>query len=171
MSNQEIYKINRCTKVIKQARKVSIIFRGNVNSIGVIIPFMSVFMAGNVLYNKYIGYLKLNSLSMNVVYIVIIASLILIATELTLTYSIQINKNNLSIVTSRIGIKVRKDIPIQKVAAIRKVEVPYRLTSGSTFYRPRLCICHSASEEILPLMLNENDIDEIIKLSKEYLSP
>jgi hypothetical protein len=170
MPSQKIYNINRHIKVIKQSEKVSITFRGNVNSISVIMPFMSIFMAGNILYNEYIGYLKLSSGLTNGIYIVILISLILISTESTLIYSIHIDKENLSIVTSRIGVKVRKEIPIKKINSIRRIEVSDNYTSGTPFYRPRLCICYSTSEEILPLMLSENNIDEIIRLLREYIN-
>jgi hypothetical protein len=170
MLNQGISKINRHTKVIRQAEKVSIVFRGNVNSFGLIIPSISVFMAGNFLYNYYEGYSKMDSGFVNFMYIWILISLISIATESTLTYSIHLDKTKLSIVVSRIGIKVRKEIAIRKITSIQRVEKPYTMTSGSRFYKPRLCIYHSRLEEVLPLTLNENDMDEVIKLFKEYLS-
>jgi hypothetical protein len=170
MPNQGISKINRHTKVIRQAEKVSIVFRGNVNSFGLIIPSISIFMAGNFLYNHHEGYSKMDSGFVNFMYIWILISLILIATESTLTYSIHIDKAKLSIVASRIGIKVRKEIAIRKITSIQRIEKSYTMTSGSTFYKPRLCIYHSNLEEILPLALNENDIDEVIKLFRKYIN-
>jgi hypothetical protein len=170
MPNQGIYKINRHTKVIRQAEKVSIVFKGNVNSFGLIIPSLSILMAGNALYGHYEGYSKMDSGSVNGIYIWILISLILIATESTLTYSIHLDKTKLSIVVSRIGIKVRKEIAVRKITSIQRIEKPYTMTSGSRFYQPRLCIYHSNLEEILPLTLNENDIDEVINLFRKYIN-
>jgi hypothetical protein len=166
---REVYVIDRNTQAIRQDQKILIVFKGNVDSIGPAIPFIAFFIAGIFIYYLYVSdSMKVNSETILLV-LTFIFLMILTLLEITLKYEIDVNRDRLSLSTSRLGIKVEKKISIRQTISIEKIEVIGQI-GNSVIYRTKLCISDRHSKNIVPVTLDDDSLDEVAKLIQDAIT-
>jgi hypothetical protein len=166
---RETFIIDRHTRVIKKNQKLLIIFKGNVNSIGSQIPIIASFIAGIFIYYFYISDSIKAASDIAILFLVFLVSISIGLAEMTLKYEIYLDEYALLLSTSRLGIKVEKRLLIQEITSIEKNEVIGQI-GDSIVCRSKLCISDSQSKNIIPVTLDDDGIDEIIKLIQEFIA-
>jgi hypothetical protein len=174
---EEIYLINRATRIVKRRDQLSITFRGNVNSIGPFIPFMLFCMTGFVAALTYVSNsIKIgNILSHPTFYVAFITSCIAMLAalaEITLKYEIIIDRYNLLLRATRLNIKSSKVLPIGRIIKLEKAMVKATIgdTGSTKVLWPHICIHEASTKHTIPVTLDEDHVDDIIKLMQEFIA-
>jgi hypothetical protein len=166
---EEIYLINRATRIIKRRDQLSITFRGNVNSIGPFIPFTLFFVTILLSYGLYALDAMKPTIEIFALFITSFISILITLTESTLKYEINIRKSDLFLITTRLNIKLMERIPTRQIISIEKVMKSGQI-GNSVIYRPHICIHEASTKHTIPVTLDEDHVDDIIKLMQEFIA-
>jgi hypothetical protein len=166
---EEVYLINRETRIAKSPDRLSIIFRGNVSSIGPAIPFIFFFITILLAYGLYALDRLKPTAAVFALFLTSLISIITTVTELTLKYEIKINKSYLLLITSRLNVRFAEKFWMKEIIAIEKVMVTGQI-GDSIIDRPCICIRKTSGKHLIPVTLDENNVDDIIKLMQEFIA-
>jgi hypothetical protein len=174
---EEVYLINRETRIAKSPDRLSITFRGNVTSIPAFIPFMLSCMTGVLARLTYVSNSSdfTNPTSHPNFYIpfaISSISILIALAQVTLKYEIIIDRKTFTRKVTRLNIKSPKVTPLSQIVAFEKAMVRGTIgdTGSTEVHWPHIRIREASTTYDIPVTLSENNVDDIIKLMQEFIA-
>jgi hypothetical protein len=175
---REKYTLNQNTKIFRDHDELSILFQGNINSVGAFIPFVLSCMIGltiGLIYKLSLAE-RINPIS-RIEFLaslfILFASVTFMLAELTLKYEIFVSRISLSLISFRFNRRnIKNEISINQIKSIQKHIAKSTIgDTGSTKVRwPEIQILDSSSSYIVPVTLTEQDVDEIVEIIQDFIS-
>jgi hypothetical protein len=174
---EEVFLISRETRIINQSDRLSITFRGNITSIPAFIPFLTSCLAGVVARLTYVS----NSTNFKdpifhsnfyIPFAISAIAMLIALAQMTLKYEIIIDRRTFTRTVTRLNIKSSKITPLSRIVAFEKTMVRGTIgdTGSTEVYWPHIRIRETSTTYDIPVTLNENHVDDIIKLMQEFIA-
>jgi hypothetical protein len=166
------YQIGKNISVFQTKAELSIKFnRRSIDSIGIFIPTM------HILFVLFVVIQGLKNIVRNInspIFIIFLLSLpiaiLMIVSELSLSYEIRMTEYNLCLITTRLNQQYIKKIPVIDIINIQKIyNLTGMATSGAGIRLPKICVFLDSQRHTIPASLWDSEADELVELLSNFL--